>query len=340
MKKYWIERGGYAKASAKQQIARVDFNKVERIAIIRYAALGDLILVRAFIVEAKRLFPNAKIVLSVLSHYKIGMPDDLVDEIHVVETAREKKLSLLKTRKDIQGLGQFDFVFDLSCTARSRAFLMFAQCRFKVGFPYSVIEQRVFHDFCVLRSDLSTELNCCIDQLRVFGHKPLVTPNFALEVNEVPRLGAKQAKIGWFVGASTVKKQFDRATCLSSIKLVNQRYPDAEIIFYEGVGKEEKADFLSSEGIKNLRVVEAGSLESLRKELVNLDVLVSPDTGVRNLAITTHTPTLGIFMCTPVHRYWPQINGLHQVVYQLDGEHPSAELIVDGLIDHLQELAK
>jgi len=46
--------------------------------------------------------------------------------------------------------------------------------------------------------------------------------------------------------------------------------------------------------------------------------LVSNDTGIRNLAIATETPTVGIFISTLPFNYQPRF-GLHKKIYAIEG---------------------
>ena len=40
---------------------------------------------RPFLVEARRIFPNAFITLSIIKSFSCGLPEDLVDRVHVVD---------------------------------------------------------------------------------------------------------------------------------------------------------------------------------------------------------------------------------------------------------------
>jgi ADP-heptose:LPS heptosyltransferase len=57
------------------------------------------------------------------------------------------------------------------------------------------------------------------------------------------------------------------------------------------------------------------------------NLVVSNDTGVRNLAISVDCPTVGIFFSTVPHRYWPRGNDRHEAVFLADGATPTVELV-------------
>ena len=54
--------------------------------------------------------------------------------------------------------------------------------------------------------------------------------------------------------------------------------------------------------------------------------MVSNDTGLRNLAIATETPTVGIFFSTVPFTYWPR-DDMHEVIFNSDGSVPGVEAV-------------
>ncbi len=57
MKHLWFEKGAYASKKARlYQANEFEPNKVKNIAVIRHAALGDQVITRAFLIEARKFF--------------------------------------------------------------------------------------------------------------------------------------------------------------------------------------------------------------------------------------------------------------------------------------------
>ena len=77
------------------------------------------------------------------------------------------------------------------------------------------------------------------------------------------------------------------------------------------------------------------SLDELIKYLSEVRLCVSPDTGVRNVAIATHTPTVGIFYSTVPYRYWPTYENGHDAAFIRNGEIPSIEEVEKVIIKNL-----
>ncbi|CAH8182202.1 hypothetical protein VAE151_500005 [Vibrio aestuarianus] len=61
MQHLWFERGAYASKQAKKYLTH-EFSpeKVKKIAIFRHAALGDQVIVRPFLIEARKFFLTRK----------------------------------------------------------------------------------------------------------------------------------------------------------------------------------------------------------------------------------------------------------------------------------------
>ncbi|MEN4054234.1 hypothetical protein, partial [Sulfurimonas sp. NWX79] len=68
-------------------------------------------------------------------------------------------------------------------------------------------------------------------------------------------------------------------------------------------------------------------------------MLVSNDTGVRNMGIALEIPTVGIFFEIPPFRYWPR-EEKHDCVFTIEYESPAVDDVFDAtshMIDKLYE---
>ena len=80
--KLWFKHGAWCSARARQIVYSMQPEQVHKIAVIRHAAVGDMVIIRPFLVELRRFFPNARITLSLSTNYQRAAPVDLVDEVH------------------------------------------------------------------------------------------------------------------------------------------------------------------------------------------------------------------------------------------------------------------
>ena len=83
----------FASKKAKEYLQGKNPEDIKNIAVIRHAAIGDFMNIRPFLIGMREFFPNAKITLSVNSSAVYGLPQDLVDEIHVMDKVCPKDKS-------------------------------------------------------------------------------------------------------------------------------------------------------------------------------------------------------------------------------------------------------
>ncbi|MCE0493757.1 glycosyltransferase family 9 protein [Vibrio salinus] len=325
MKYQWFERGAYATSKAKEYLSNsFNPNEIKKIAVIRHAALGDQVIVRPFLIEARKFFPNAKITLVAVSNYMYGVPDDLVDHVHVMPGKHKdkKKASVSEKIKNIKELGSQDIIFDLASTNRSHWMMALSKATLKIGFPYKYYLRGILYNVCVPRSDFQPEVECMLDMLKLLGHYPQYPLNFAYPDNRV--IKEKDAPyILYFNGASQKSKIVSQDYMKELISRSIAEHPDYIHIFLEGKNNFEKGDFLKKvvEKNDNCLVRPLQPLDDLIELTAKATLLISPDTGVRNVGISTHTPTVGIFYSTVPYRYTPHYEK-HFVAMSPDGSIP------------------
>lgn len=321
--KFWFKSGAWSRKRAQEWVATIRPEDVRRVAVIRHAAVGDMVLTRPFLLELRRLFPNAQLTLSLCSNYTRGAPEDLVDRVHVVYGSDQRQMSLKAQIARARELGEQDIVFDLAATARSFWLCKLTKAKLKVGFPYHEIQRHFFYDVTIPRSDLRFEAENMLEMLSVFGHCCQHPPRF-----EMPGEPAQRATpyILYFPSASTREKCWPDDRFADLIKRMAERYPTYEHIVLEGIAEWESiakimAPLAAFSNVTGMKLDEFSATVSLTK---SANLLISNDTGIRNLAIACETPTVGIFFVTPVFRYWPRYGG-HEVVFNPDGSVPAVE---------------
>lgn len=308
--KLWFGRGVRASKKAHQTAATMDPGQVKKIAVIRHAALGDMLLTRAFLIEARKAFPNAEITFSVVSNYTRGLPEDLVDRVHTVSASGGKKLTLKQKIAEFKALGPQDIIFDLAVTNRSMKVCWFNKAKLKIGFPYSPIQARLFYDIATPRADLNFELSDMLMMLNIFGFKTAYPHRFNLPGEGLQR---EMPYLVYFPGASTVDKCWPATHFAELMRDLAGRYPNHQHLVLEGIQAWEKADPIleSLKDLDNVDVITADNIEDTTKVIKGAELVVSNDTGIRHLAIAAETPTVGIFFRDPF-RYWPRYD-IHDI---------------------------
>lgn len=341
MKHLWFEKGGYANKKARSFLANdFDPTTIKKVAVIRHAALGDQVITRPFLIAAREFFPNAHITLCAVSNYQYGMPSDLVDSVHIMHGAdRKHEINFSKKMANIKELPEQDIIFDLAATNRSYWMTTFSKAKLKIGFPYSVILSRLLYDITVHRSDLTPEVEAMLDMLKVLGCQPHYPLEFAYPTN-LENKNYTQPFILYFNGASQEAKMYPLALQKELLEKVTIALPDFQHIFLEGLNEIEKGtDLVELTDKNNFSIQPCLELEKLTHLLSQATLVVSTDTGIRNLAIATHTPTVGIFYSTVPFRYTP-LYELHHVVMNADATVPSAAQVLSGIETTLARLAQ
>ena len=304
--------GVWARKNVNKKIENLSFSDVKSIAILRHAALGDMLLTRCFIIEARKLFPNAKITLSVVSNYTRGVPEDLVDRIHIIHGTDQRGTPIGERIKKIRELGHQDLIFDLAAGNRSFFTCLFTSAILKIGFPYRRIRAWMFYDITTTRSDLNFEVNDMLNMLHIFGAKTEYP-----HVYNMPGKAIKRDRpfIVYFIGASGPEKCWPRENFSELITLMATDYPERDHLVLGGLKDWERADtVLGSLGeFNNVSPIETDTIEKTVSLMKGADLLVSNDTGIRHVAITCNTPTIGIFPGKP-YRYWPRYD-IHDAIF-------------------------
>lgn len=325
MKHLWMEKGGYADKKSRHFLA-YDFHpeKIKKIAVLRHAALGDQVITRPFLVELQRFFPNAVITLSGSTNYQYGAPVDLVHHTHWVYCRdMSKKVSIKERFKRFRALGDQDIVFDLAATNRSIWTMLLNKSALKIGIPFRLGLNKKIYNMAVYRSDQVPEVETMLNTLRILGHTPSYPLDFAMPSYE--KASDIKKRIVYFNGASQERKKYPEDKHFTMLEKAIKHLPDFQHIFLEGLSEREKADhYRTLEQHHNFAIQPCLSLEDLTDYLSESSLIVCTDTGVRNIAIATHTPTVGIFFATVPFRYTPQ-NGKHHIVMKPDASIPEPE---------------
>ena len=115
-----------------------------------------------------------------------------------------------------------------------------------------------------------------------------------------------------------------------------QESPNHTHVYLEGENDFEKGDFFKELlEYPNFKIQACLPLEELIELTAKATLMVAPDTGVRNVAISTHTPTVGIFYATVPFRYTP-LYERHTIVMNANGDIPSTEQITSAIKQSLQ----
>ena len=189
------------------------------IAVIKHAALGDLVLTRPFLRELRRHFPAARLMLGLASNYQRGAPLDLVDDVHLTR----RGLSWPQSLRNYRELGEHDLVFDLTATARSRWLLLLNRAGLKVGLAGSRMDG-LLCDIIVPRNGFKYEAESFLDLLQAVGLPVAWPPDFGPRAR---RDRSRRPYVLYFVTASTPEQELARRALRALIAALAAACPPA-----------------------------------------------------------------------------------------------------------------
>lgn len=326
--KFWFKKGAWASKRARRDIARLIPEEVRRIGVIRHAALGDMVLTRPFLIELRRHFPNAFITLSLVSNYVHGAPRDLVDRVHVVYGPDRRDVPLREQIRCMRELGEQDLLFDVATTPRSLRICALNRARLKIGFPYRPLYRRLFYDAAILRSDFKFEAETLLDMLSLFGLRTEHPLRYALPGEPIKR---PRPYVLYFAGASVRWKCWPIERFTELINVLATRYPQFDHLVLEGRADWEAVEPILAPlaGLSNVGALKGVGLEETIGLLKGSRLLISNDTGIRNLALAAEARTVGIFFATSPFLYWPR-GGAHEMVFRADGSPPPVDEVASA----------
>jgi len=331
--KLWFKSGGWAGRRARGVAASINPDEVKSIAVIRHAAVGDMVLTRPFLIELRRFFPNAAITLSLCSNYTRGAPEELVDRVHVVYGSDRKDVPLKAQIARARELGEHDLLFDLAVTPRSFYTCLLTRTKLKISFPYKAIERHLFYDVAVQRSDFQFEADNILDTLRILGHRVEYPPQFLMPVESYQH---PRPYLVYFPSASTPKKCWPKGHFSRLVDALSVKHPEYDHIILKGISEWETIDEIVDPlaDRENVIAMQLNDFDETLSFVRGATLLIGNDTGIRNIAIACETPTVGVFFDTEPYRYWPRY-GLHDAVFCSDAQVPDVDAVqssVEGLL--------
>ncbi|QOY55229.1 glycosyltransferase family 9 protein [Candidatus Sulfurimonas marisnigri] len=332
----------FANKKAKKYLKNKKPEDIKSVAVIRHAAIGDFVVMRPFLIELKVFFPNAKITLSVDRNAMYGMPKDLVDEVHIIDKVfvdnKSKKTGMFSRLKQIRELPKQDILFDLTDSSLTLLMAIFAKVDIKVGYSYRAF-RRLFYDLSVLRSDFVLESQSMLHQLNILGAN---TKHYPLEYGLTKESrDIKNPYIIYFAGASIQARCWGEENFVMLIEKMRNKYSDYQHIVLKGIKEDEQFDDIYAPFADYENVVHQNTLplEGIYDYLAKSSLVIVGDTGIRNMAIASNTPTLGLMWAMGISplRYLPKVKE-HQVVFNSDYLKPSVDEVLNSTIQLMDGL--
>ena len=314
-KEVWIRKG------TEERIAQITFEKIKSIAVIKHGALGDLVQVRPMLLTLRRYFPNATLTISAISHFTRGIPEDLVDRVHITK-GKDKKYSEREKWQSMRELGEHDIIFDITQTSRSHWLTLLNPAKLKIGFKHKGLERFVY-DIAINRAHYRFEAETFLEQLNAIA----LDYQWPLEYGYEPIPPVIEGDyILYFPTASEDNKVWSHERIAAFINRAIREHTNYKHVLLTGIAEWEKTWVKEMvtllDNPDGLQHFQGG--EQSEAIVANAYCVVANDTGIRNLAIVHGTPTLGIFPNGILFGYMPHF-GLHEAAYTMENSHPEVE---------------
>ena len=325
--KLWSHKYIHVSRRAERVLAGMAFKEVRSIAVIKHAALGDMVLTRPFFVTLRQHFPFARVTLSAVENYLQALPRDLVDRVHVSAGKSRPRPPFLQRQRRYRELGYHDLLFDLPASSDSYWITAVNPARLKVGFRHSP-HARLLYDVAIPRGIFTFEAENFLAQLAVLR----IRYDWPLRF-DWPRLPGTPARryVLYFPTASVAVKCWPAERYGALLGRMASTRPELEHLLMYGVADWEVASAeqaLAAAGGErdNLRAERDARGEQFQRLIQQATLVISNDTGIRNVAIAAGTPTLGIFPVGLVYTYLPRF-GYHETVHEPEGGHPTVDAV-------------
>jgi ADP-heptose:LPS heptosyltransferase len=321
----WHHRYVRIRRRASAWLAAHRAEEIRSVAVIKHGALGDLVLARPFLREVRKHFPNARITLGVIANYLNGVPEDLVDRVHVAVGQFRPRPSWRSRLRSYRELGYHDLMFDLTASSASAWITRVNAAGVKFGFRHSPLAPLVY-DVAMPRSFMTFEAENFLHLLALLR----LRYDWPLDFGWPPHRAAQPPYLLYFPTASIPAKCWPAERFGAVLGRLAGELPGYEHRLLYGVGDWEvqagDACLAAAGAQANIRSIRDAKGDAFRDLLRGATLLICNDTGVRNLAIGLDTPTLGVFAVGMVDTYLPRF-GLHDTVHDPEGDLPSIDAV-------------
>ncbi len=281
--------------------------QMNRIAIVRLSALGDIVNSAVVLQFIKQKFPDIKIewiTEEVFAPLLENHP--LVDKVHTLNLKRLKKeksfSQLKKSISFLKSLGEFDLVIDMQGLIKSSIVSRIisknthgfdkdstreglASCFYKTKSSIAYDENIVKRNCFVVSDGLGFEID---DEMIL--NKKVIFPNAKLSDKNLYNFSSEQKNIAIVIGASWESKKYKKEKVA---ELCDELKENCFILWGDKLEKEEALWICKNSNYAKL--TPKLSLEELVAFISEMDLLIGNDTGPTHMAWGQNIPSITLF---------------------------------------------
>ncbi len=344
--KLWIGKNTWVSRRALRQAANLELDQIRSVAVIKHGALGDMVLTRPMLLALREALPQARLTLSVVSHYQAGIPADLVDNIHVAQ-GNDRAASQGEIFRSFRALGPQDILLDITASSRSFWITHLNRAQLKIGYRHRGIE-RLLYDVAIPRAEYRFEAETFLEQAHILGC------NYAWPLRygqTIAPLARPRPYIIYFPTASADYKCWPGERYAQLIEMMSQRWPAHDHILLAGLApwEQERCRTIAARLPARDNISQLQGDKDTPRLLAGATLVITNDTGIRNLSIALERPTVGVFFYAQYRGlpncgaqpfgYFPR-NQEHAIAFRPDGGIPEVaevESHAERILAYLQQ---
>jgi len=280
-----------------------------RIAIVRLSALGDIIQSMIVLQFIKKRFPDSSIdwfVDSQFANLLDGCPDiDNIISLNIKEIKKKKSISqLFKTLRKLRRIKKYDQVFDLQGLIKSAIITRFIPAEERIGFDRKSVREKLATYF------YSKKYYFPYHQNVIERYTGLIASSLKIEINSLDidekrpffnlsqtRFANNEPNIVIILGASFKSKIYPVDKYAQIVESLQANF----IALWHSKEEFKMAKKLSSLSDR-VSIVKSQSFYTLKKIIINSDLIIGGDTGPTHIAWALNKSSITIFGATPIQR--------------------------------------
>jgi len=280
---------------------KLDKNKINKILVIKFGGIGDILLTTPVLPNLKAFFPDAEINFLTVRHSR----DILIDNPYITraftyDANEDKSWCLIKNiRKQ-----KYDLVIDLFGNPRTALITFLSGAKYRFGFNFR--GRNYAYNISVKgRGGEVHNVEFNLDSLRALDI-PIVSKKLYLPVNVVHKEFADEFfnSNGLFskkvIGISKTggweSKRYKAEDYTKLMDILNEIY-DVNFILFWGNQKEKENCEMIRDSVKkrNAYLIPDSPIRYLAAIIEKCDIVIGNDSGPLHIAVSMNVPTLGIY---------------------------------------------
>jgi ADP-heptose:LPS heptosyltransferase len=274
-----------------------------RILAIRFARLGDVILLLPALASLKRTFPDSE--LTLLTGHRCAPIAELcpaIDHVIAVDRIAMRDGPVWRAMRDMAGLvrkvrqERFDMVVDFHSFRETNLLTWLSAAPVRIGMKR---HKAPYLKFCFNRPAVNEDKGLHVSEMfqkvaNAVG--PTAEPKYAPALSRVVAEGAKRPTIAMYVDAPVPERIWPAENFAAAADFAIEKLGAGVIVLSspQGAGLVQRVRS-SSRYPERLSVFTDLTLGQLAQKIASADLLVSNDTGPMHIGPAVGVPTLGLF---------------------------------------------